>query len=240
MPLAAMLERASMLANDLNRAPQVPPDFDTACMEFLHLFRDDPEACSAAIEHPLEFSVFRWDLSASATLRFHVWGELSDSNDFSVDHRHDHRWRLRSYVLCGQLTEHELQFAPAVTIDSDDPVWELAEIIQSNHRDVVRPTGQLVSVVSDTSFTVRAGESYILPPGEFHWTEPGLDRPLATMVSATVELDQAPRTLITVGSGGRPVTERRTIDVERRRSIISPDVSPDVFMNGCGYEGKPS
>jgi hypothetical protein len=217
---AKALELAARLDTE-----QLGARFRDACAEFLHLFSAAAEECSAAVVHPLGFAVFRWDFSPMAALRVHVWSDLTKQTDPTVDARHDHLWRLRSYVLVGELRDHILQVDPiadrdADTILRDSELWEVARVIQKDETDVVSPKGELVRVWSRDSLRVAAGEFYTVPAGAMHWTEAGVGRPIATVVSATVEEDLVPRTLIAPGSGGRPLTPRRKIDLELRSRIV--------------------
>ena len=195
-------------------------DFRDSCVEFLQEFRQNPAACSAALEHPLGFAVFRWDTSPTEALRLHIWSKADDVATSAVDHRHDHRWRLHSCILCGSLIEHELELEAVSAHEGDPNALEIAEIHQAGASDTVMATGRRVRIAADVRFTVSVGEKYSLPPGEFHWTEPGPARPVATLVAASVELDRPARTLLAPGTGGRAETGRATIDVTRTSAIV--------------------
>ncbi|MCW2976188.1 MAG: hypothetical protein JWM06_1469 [Actinomycetia bacterium] len=196
--------------------------FKGDCVSFLRLFRDHPDDCSAAVIHPLGFAVFRWEFSERAALRVHVWSDLTRQEDSSVDARHDHPWRLRSFVLVGALTDHILGVEPFVlgAEAGDAEVLEVARVIQRNETDVVAPTRELVRITERESHRMQSGDFYTVPPGAIHWTEAGPGRPIATVVSAAVEADVVPRTLIPPGTPGRPQTERRRIVCSLRQQIV--------------------
>lgn len=195
--------------------------FRSTLVDFLNEFARTPELCSEAFVHPLDFNVFQWVISARVTLRFHVWQIGRQSISDEIDHRHDHLWRLRSHVLCGELVEHELEIAETSSDRTTDETWELAEIIQDGIADTVIATGQLVHVASDRGIHVRTGESYDLAPGKFHWTEPLGTGMVATIVRSTAELKGPARTIVTPGSYGRPRASRTKIEIDQREAIVN-------------------
>ena len=148
-----------------------------------------------ALWHPLGFMHATLLTRGSLSIRFHIWPELaSPPGDLAASPIHDHRWALASQILCGTLINHTVAID-----DSSEPdahPMRVARIRYDGSDNYVEPTAHEVTWRVTRSSRFERGTRYTVPPGEFHFTAPGADRPVATVVRAQVERDAPPRTLL--------------------------------------------
>lgn len=190
--------------------------------DFLRQACDEPGDVEATW-HPLGFLHFKAWSSGKQTLRFHIWpaDRVAQSREPAISRIHDHVWDLLSQVLCGSLENQTIRIEEAAQAASNA---QLAHVEYAGSTNVVRPLGKLVHYSVADSQIRNAGDRYVVPPGEFHRTQPGEERPLATVVSAVVVRDAAPRTLVPCDQRESVQMTREPCMAEDLRRALSPVV----------------
>lgn len=211
--------RATELAEFL-KTGEPPDDLYSRSLDFLSYIKANPTDCSSVVQHPLGFAIFRWNFGPREALRLHIWSALLPRPEVTVDPRHDHLFKIRSFVLCGQITDHELEISPT-TPENPDALGLLAQVTQTGQNDLVESTGVSVRAKQERTRIMNRGDFYEVEAGVFHWSEVTSDWPAATLVSMTTMLERSPLTIIKAGSTGRPLTRRLTVPESLRVNILT-------------------
>lgn len=169
--------------------------------------------------HPLGFIHARLFHDGDASLRLHIWpgSARSPAGTEALSPIHDHIWDLVSQILCGELINHIVDVIPSAT---ESATHEMGLVQYQGRENAVEGSGSYVSWREAASQVFRVRDRYHVPPGVFHYTEPGEARPLATIVSALVVRSGSPRTLIPRGKHERATT-RALCDPEVLRTEIA-------------------
>lgn len=172
----------------------------------------EPDAATA-VWHPLGFVHVKPWSSGAASLRLHVW-PMQVRPAPAVSPIHDHVWDLVSQVLCGELVNHIGVLRPAPGARD-----QRALVGYIGTDNVVEPTGEAVRWEEERAERLRRGDRYRVPPGTFHYTEPGRQRPLATVVLARVVTEGPPQTLLPVGAPPHRTTRAPCSSDDLRREL---------------------
>lgn len=167
--------------------------------------------------HPLGFMHVSVMSSGPESLRVHVWPRHPPSMDVAASPIHNHVWELTSQILCGELTNHIVKLSPSVASEATD---QQAIVLYDRTINIVEPTGELVTWKDDAVERLLVGQRYSIPPGVFHYTEVSNDRPVATLISANVLVDQPPRTLMRPTASTR-MMHRVSCTAEEIQSVLN-------------------
>jgi hypothetical protein len=178
----------------------------------------DPRRATTAVFHPLGCLYAELSRDPMRSLRLHVWGLDSRhfvSSGFAL---HAHDFDLHSVVLTGALEHRTYTKAAAAAGGVRYQVYEIDYLRDVN---VLRPSGQFLSLRAEPEHAVTEGESYIVEAGRVHSVRaiaPGLT---ATFVAAVLRPDR--RGLVLGPERGRADvrTVRRRCDAAELQSVLA-------------------
>jgi hypothetical protein len=125
---------------------------------------------------PLGFYYLHDDQADGASHRMHIW--LPEGPDSPENDRHQHKFDMRSQVLCGSLESNVFQF---VEIPGGEEIE--FEVTYARGHSGLRDTGRVGQLESICTFKTPAGGSYFLKAGIIHRALP-VERPCVTMLTA--------------------------------------------------------
>jgi hypothetical protein len=172
---------------------------------------------SAGIEadwHPLGFMHLKLFSRGRESLRLHIWPSGDAPRERAAMSIHDHAWDLVSQVLCGELTNHFVDVMP----DESGHV-QMGIVRYRGAVNEVIPRGEAVRWFVSTSERYGPGDRYTVPRQVFHYTAPGIARPLATVVGAVMASKDPPRTLLPTPAGVRVMGRTPCTAEEVRREV---------------------
>lgn len=200
--LSALLASGDIrtVPNDVVRAAQAH-FLDKVRREFL----------TSALVHPLGFFYLAVNVSASRSIRYHVWlDRASISEDQKAGEIHDHRYELNSLVLAGSLL-HET-FASSQKEGGGFSVFEIEYHESSSRAGTHRGDVDLTELSRNEHST---GEAYRLPPRTIHRAQP-LTLPAATLVLTVLPKNApSPKVFVPKGRSMPPSFDRVSVNEDQ-------------------------
>jgi hypothetical protein len=173
------------------------------------------------ILHPLGFYLARLAAHGNTTFRLHYWPLGLRPKMTAMTPYHDHVWSLRSCVLVGAVENVLIELHR----DETGP-FQIAHIKQIADTDQVVPGPFRVRIGSESAHTYRAGEFYDIVPRIFHYTRVDPGHAALTVVQASVQVQEGPRTLLPLGSPGYMASRDPLPDATQMLSQIIDLLNP--------------
>ncbi|SCK44462.1 hypothetical protein H181DRAFT_03928 [Streptomyces sp. WMMB 714] len=132
-----------------------------------------------AVEHPLGFLCLPLVRDGARGVCVHLFEQGTGAASPADTQMHAHSWELMSHVLYGRVSNVPVRVEDATS----EPTHRVFEVHSDPAGvDELRPTARLVECLPGPEETSGTGETYTLPPGEFHSTVVARDEPAATLV----------------------------------------------------------
>ena len=132
-----------------------------------------------AVRHPLGFLCLPLVRDGERGVCVHLFEDGTGAGTPEAAQMHAHSWELHSHVLYGRVANVPVR----IRDHAAEPTHRVFEVHSDPAGvDELRPTPRLVRCERGPEQTSGSGETYSLPPGEFHSTVVAQGEPAATLV----------------------------------------------------------
>ncbi|WEW97829.1 hypothetical protein P3T65_26985 [Pseudomonas nitroreducens] len=141
-------------------------------------------------KHPLGFVVCNVWQDSGKKLRLHIWEKEHTYPQDKYTQIHDHIFNLRSWVLNGSIENIEY------VEDDNNFNHTIFKATYTPDTSTLNITNEQIGLIETDRNTIRKGESYSIPAGKLHKTEPTSSDTTITLVYTEDTETTAPRVII--------------------------------------------
>ena len=165
--------------------------------------------------HPVGFINLPLGTSAER-VNIHVWHPRIRRPQIPPHTCHTHGWELESHVICGHVIDYRFRVRPDA-----DGTYAVYQVSYEKGGSVSRRTNDRVAVESLTRQVFRTGDTYSIPPEDFHRSE------LPDVLSVTAIHDVGG--VVTAGRTVRPVDH--PLELTYVRELLDDELAREVLRD---------